>query len=409
MDKCYYKTITEIVSNIRLTRGMLKKIIFRKLKINSEKKITKTSENNSDSLNVLELNNVGFCYKHDLLNNISLTIKPGEIFCLLGPSGIGKSTLLRLIAGLETCHCGTIKMQGQIVTNNNINIAPHKRNIALVFQDYGLFPHLTVKKNIEIALPNSLKQTSKLERVNKVMSLTEMLPLSNSYCQSLSGGEQQRVALARALAVQPKLILMDEPFSNLDLRLREKVRNESLNTIRRYGMAALIVTHDAEEAQLIADRMAVLQNGVIQQCGTPDQLYKNPINAGVAKILGHSNTFKVKYDKGSVRTPFGEIIATREIKNSLKKKNRATLDCIVQYKDIIIGEESIPGQLLNAMSAKITAIRHLNSETRVDCILQGKEKDHVWAIHCRMPRREDILLGQWRKLKVDEKNIRLCL
>jgi len=217
------------------------------------------------------------------VNNVTLKVEHGEFFTLLGPSGCGKTTTLRVIAGLEMADSGRIFFDETDVTD----YPPHKRETGMVFQNYALWPHMTVFDNIAYGL--KIKKLPKQEikrKVKEVLDLIRLTGMENRYPTQLSGGQQQRVALARALVVEPKVLLLDEPLSNLDAKLRVEMREEIQRIQRRLGITAIYVTHDQEEAMVISDRIAVLNQGMVMQIGTPKELYKRPRNMFVATFLG---------------------------------------------------------------------------------------------------------------------------
>ena len=220
------------------------------------------------------------------LDGITVTVDPGELFFLLGASGCGKTTLLRCIAGLETPDSGTISFGERDVTR----MPPHKREAAMVFQSYALWPHLTVGQNIAFGLEE--RKVSKAEIKQRVAEALEMVQLpgfGERSIDQMSGGQQQRVSLARALVVKPKCLLLDEPLSNLDAQLRVEMRGEIRRIVKENGLTAVYVTHDQEEALAMADRMAVLTRGKIGQVDTPENVYRNPLSAYVAKFIGETN------------------------------------------------------------------------------------------------------------------------
>ena len=221
----------------------------------------------------------------EVVKNLSFDLLPGQIGCLLGPSGCGKTTVLRCIAGFEPVAAGHIEIGGETVSSPARLTPPEKRQIGMVFQDYALFPHLTVAGNIAFGL-GALDKESRQRRVDELLALTGLLDTANKYPHQLSGGQQQRVALARALAPKPRLLLMDEPFSNLDVELRERLSLEVRDILRREGMTALIVTHDQNEAFALADVVGVMHEGTIQQWDTPYNLYHQPSNRFVADFVG---------------------------------------------------------------------------------------------------------------------------
>lgn len=220
------------------------------------------------------------------VHNFNLEIEKGEIVAITGESGCGKTTLLRLIAGLEVPNSGSISIYNQLVADTQTWVKPEKRKVGMVFQDYALFPHLTVQENIAFGLQ---KDIDKKQRINELLVLVGLETYGKRYPYELSGGQQQRVALARALAPSPAILLLDEPFSNLDEVLKEQVREELLQIIRQTNMTTLLVTHDTKDALTMADRIAVMKKGILQQCSSPEQLYEKPVNEYVAKFFGKIN------------------------------------------------------------------------------------------------------------------------
>jgi iron(III) transport system ATP-binding protein len=219
--------------------------------------------------------------------SVDLDVAPGEVLTVIGPSGCGKSTLLRLAAGLERPDGGTVELEGREVAGSRW-VPPEKRRVGLVFQDHALFPHLDVATNIAFGL-DRLPRPERVPRVAEVLELVGLGELGRRYPHELSGGEQQRVALARALAPRPAVVLLDEPFSSLDENLRAQVRSETLAALRATGSAALLVTHDQTEALSLGDRLAVLCDGVLQQVGTPTEVYETPSNRFVATFMGDAD------------------------------------------------------------------------------------------------------------------------
>lgn len=229
------------------------------------------------------------------LNGVTLEILPGELFFLLGASGCGKSTLLRCIAGLETPDSGKIWFGDRDVTK----LAPHKREAAMVFQSYALWPHLTVAKNISFGLEERKVAKDEIaRRVNEALMMVKLEGYGDRSIDTMSGGQQQRVALARALVVHPKCLLLDEPLSNLDAQLRIEMRREIRRIVKEFGLTAVYVTHDQEEALAMADRMAILADGVIEQLGTPEEVYRNPRSSYVAGFIGETNMLEGVIEQG---------------------------------------------------------------------------------------------------------------
>jgi len=235
---------------------------------------------------MLALDRVAQSYgRKAVLKDISFQLTPGQIGCLLGPSGCGKTTALRLIAGFEKLDGGEIRIHGEAVARAGWSLAPEKRQVGLVFQDYALFPHLSVAGNVAFGL-SGLSNDERALRVQQMLKLVGLSREAASWPHQLSGGQQQRVALARALAPKPRLLLLDEPFSNLDVELREKLSLEVRDILKHEGITALLVTHDQHEAFAMADVIGVMNEGVIQQCDTPYALYHQPANRFVADFIG---------------------------------------------------------------------------------------------------------------------------
>ena len=235
----------------------------------------------------VEARHIGLSYgATKVLHDVRLTVEPGEFFALLGPSGSGKSTLLRLIAGFNQHQSGELLIGGRDVTG----VPPWKRNVGMVFQNYALWPHMTVRRNVAFGLEERKLPRREVERrAAAALELVGLADLAERRPSQLSGGQQQRVALARTIAIEPKVLLLDEPLSNLDAKLRLQVRRELRDLQRRLGLTAIFVTHDQEEANAVCDRIAVMNEGVVQQVGTPVELYERPANLFVASFLGTAN------------------------------------------------------------------------------------------------------------------------
>jgi len=243
------------------------------------------------------------------VGDVSLAVAPGEVVGLLGPSGCGKTTLLRVAAGLEELQQGEVSIDGRVVARPGTSTPPEERGVGLVFQDYALFPHLTVADNVGFGLgrrPRQERQT----RVQDVLQRVGLADLAMAYPHMLSGGQQQRVALARAVAPDPPVMLLDEPFAGLDRRLREQVRGDVLRLLQETGAAVLLVTHDPEEAMALSDRIALMRQGTIEQQGTPAALYDRPATAFAARFLGETTRFDGIVRAGQVETPLGAVPAT---------------------------------------------------------------------------------------------------
>ena len=232
------------------------------------------------------------------VDNVSLALEPGEIVCLLGPSGCGKTTLLRLVAGLEQSDTGAIVLNGQDLAH----VPTYQRGIGMMFQSYALFPHMSVAENVGYGLQMANKPAAQItQRVQEMLALVDLDGLDKRRIDQLSGGQQQRVALARSLATQPSVLLLDEPLGSLDRLLRERLLGELRTILKRVGVTALYVTHDQSEAFGIADRVAVMNAGRIEQIAPPQDLYARPATVFVAEFLGHSNVVKMAAD-GALQT-----------------------------------------------------------------------------------------------------------
>lgn len=242
-----------------------------------------------------------------VVDDVSLTVMPGQVTCLLGPSGCGKSTTLRMIAGVEMQDSGEIYVDGNLICDTVFRVPPERRHIGLMFQDFALFPHLTVGANVAFGLTGS--KAEKRARAQEMLGKVHLSRFINVYPDSLSGGEQQRVALARALAPSPRIMLMDEPFSGLDNRLRDGIRDETLALLREEDTAVLLVTHEPEEAMRMADEIALMRDGNIVQQGAPYNVYTRPVDRAAVAFFSEANRLRVNVQGALALTPFGKFLA----------------------------------------------------------------------------------------------------
>ena len=240
------------------------------------------------------------------VSELDLTVPAGELLTVVGPSGCGKSTALRLAAGLERPDAGAVWIGGEQVAGDRVWRPAERRKVGMCFQDHALFPHLTVAENVGFGL-TGWTGAQRRARVTAALAMIAMPGLAGRYPHELSGGEQQRVALARALAPEPALVLLDEPFSNLDRHLREQVRTETIEILRKTGTAAVFVTHDQTEALAIGDRVAVLRAGRIEQVGAPEQVFHAPVNRFVATFLGDADFLPAERSGAELRTEVGPV------------------------------------------------------------------------------------------------------
>ena len=271
-----------------------------------------------------------------VVDNVSFILAKGQVACLLGPSGSGKTTLLRLVAGFETPDSGKLILHGQTVSEEGRSVPPEKRRIGMVFQDYALFPHLTVRGNVGFGL-RDMSRKVKGEKVQALIEKVGLKQFENNYPHELSGGQQQRVALARALVMEPQIILLDEPFSNLDVTLRENLSREVRQIIKDLGLTALMVTHNQQEAFAVADEIGVVMNGRILQWGTAHELYHKPANREVAEFVGEGVLLEGSVvDDIGVKTSLGLI----ESPADMGLEEGTLVDVLVRPEDLIHDDKS---------------------------------------------------------------------
>jgi len=264
---------------------------------------------------LLEFLNIYHKYdKKVILNDFSMKLQAGEVVSLLGPSGCGKTTLLKLASGIEKLQKGEIKLNGEIISSFNFHLNTEKRKIGYVFQDCALFPHLTVLQNIFFGIKKiDIEMCS--QKIKNLMDEIDISNLGNNYPHELSGGQQQQVALIRSMAADPKIIFLDEPYSNLDSRLKEKIRDQMLHILREHKISALLVTHDPEEAMFMSDKIGVLNNGCIEQFGSPIDLYLRPKSTFIAEFFGEINILEGIVKNGYVTTVLGTFNCSQKFNN----------------------------------------------------------------------------------------------
>jgi iron(III) transport system ATP-binding protein len=269
-----------------------------------------------------------------VINQLSLTLASNEIVALLGPSGCGKTTLLRTIAGLQPISHGEIKMGDQIISTPSLSLASEKRNIGMIFQDYALFPHLNVTKNIAFGL-NKLEQSEQKKIVKEMLTLVKLEGYEDRYPHELSGGQQQRVAIARALAYKPQLMLLDEPFSNIDSQSRGEIMQEMRQILKKQQVPAVFVTHSKDEAFVFADKIAIFNAGKIEQIDQGSVLYAQPSSAYVANFMGKTNYVTINsINENSVTTCFGDLPLSE------KHTSRSHNVVMLRPEQILIDEQS---------------------------------------------------------------------
>lgn len=269
-----------------------------------------------------------------VLKGVSFNLQEDEIMALVGESGCGKTTLLRSIAGFESIKKGSINLLDSLLAGDRVHIEPERRNIGFLFQDYALFPHLTVTKNILFGL-TKLDKNKQNQRVQEVLGLLGIEELKDRYPHELSGGQQQRVALARSLAPKPRILLMDEPFSNIDGLLKEKVLSELKTLLKANHVAVIVVTHDMKEAIQFSDKIVVLNGGKVEQCDTPELIYRAPKSKYVASYFGKTNFIPVKVENRKVK--LNEVVVEINEQSSMLQKG----DLLVRYQDLEVAENGI--------------------------------------------------------------------
>ncbi|MBM7855651.1 iron(III) transport system ATP-binding protein [Desulfohalotomaculum tongense] len=334
-------------------------------------------------MSVIKMDNVTKRYNGSpkpAVKYFSVMVEKGEILALLGPSGCGKTTTLRLIAGFETLDEGAIYINGKVVSSKDVYIPVEKRGIGMVFQDYALFPHLTVGENIIFGLKQG-KQKRK-ERLQQLLELVNLEGYENRFPHQLSGGQQQRVALARALARDPVVLLMDEPFSNLDAELRYEMREEIKQIVKSTGVTTVLVTHDQQDALSVADKMVIMNQGVIEQYGTPYEIYHNPISKFVAGFLVKSNLLPAKVQNNILETPLGKFPLPGE--------------CKAQHGWLSIGRDQIIIEEQGKFNAQVAACNFAGQYTEVRLKVDGLSGELICYQSASVP----LYVNQWVRFSV---------
>lgn len=328
-----------------------------------------------------------------VLHDINLSVRPGEILVLVGPSGCGKSTLLRLIAGIEPVRHGIVQRDGQIVAaglaHGRVHCPPERRDIGLVFQDYALFPHMDVLANVCFGL-NHLPKIKRVSVARDMLAQVGLSDFAARYPHELSGGQQQRVALARAMAPSPGVLLLDEPFSGLDSRLRAQVRDDTLHVLKESGAAVILVTHDPEEALFLADQIVLMRDGRIVQNDMPGQIYRQPVDDFAAGFFGAVNIFTADVHEGRIRLPFQATFPV-----SLPDQTMVTAVVRPEYLRLMPVCSTDPG----AEAGIVSAVRMVGRF----CFIHVDYRDaqgHIHHIHARLPGNPSVIEGQ---------PVRLCL
>ena len=320
----------------------------------------------------VRINNLSYSMNEKkILNNINLQLEKEKIACILGPSGCGKTTLLKLIAGLSKVQEGEIFLNENLVSSSNIHLKTEKRKIGFLFQDYALFPHQTVKQNLQFAI----KDKSTSHRAEEIMDVIKLSDSLEKYPHELSGGEQQRVALARSIIAKPDLLLLDEPFSSLDLNLKEEVRDDTLHLLQKSNISVLLVTHDPFEAMFISNQINIMnKNGEIVQSGSPTDLYNLPNSSYVANFFGETNKFQGVVKDTIVETPVGEF----KVENSLESKN---VDIFIRPEAVKLSKEQTP---VNGIKGTVMASKLMGTYSFIHLSVLSKNNEVV-HVHSHMP------------------------
>ena len=292
---------------------------------------------------VLEIDWITRAYEQErAVADFSLSVADGELVTLLGPSGCGKTTTLRIVAGLERPTTGSVRIDGETVADERTFVKPEDRDVGLVFQDFALFPHLSIEENITFGIDN-WDRARKKERTEELLELIGMLDHRDKQPDQLSGGQKQRVALARSLAPGPKVLLLDEPFSNLDVSLRTEMREEVRRILKETGVTAISVTHDQEEALSISDRVAIMNDGRLEQVGKPESVFENPQSRFVASFLGRASFLQGRVRGDVVETELGQI-ETAKLHGPISAYEGAEIDVLLRPDDL----EAIPANRATA-------------------------------------------------------------
>jgi len=328
-----------------------------------------------------------------ILDDVDLEILPGEIIALLGPSGCGKTTMLRAIAGLQRPTAGQIVVGGQAMND----VAPYRRNVGMVFQSYALFPHMTVAENILFGLKmHGVAPAQRVGILDATLSMLELGSLRDAYPARLSGGQQQRVAIARSIATQPSVLLLDEPLSALDKKLKDDMRSELRNLLKKVGITAIIVTHDQEEALAIADRVAVMESGRIAQIGTGGELYHHPNCRFVADFVGYMNYFDGLISGRADRSVDLDIGGTRRIKAQISAISSAQADVIVAVRPEAIRPAAaatpVDGEAYNSVTARLIGEEFLGIITNLR--FRDEEGRELLVIRSGQDNRTQLRIGE---------------
>ncbi len=319
------------------------------------------------------------------VNDISLELEPGETLCLLGPSGCGKTTLLRLAAGVDRPTSGRVILDDEEIAGPNTFVPAERRGVGLMFQDFALFPHLTILQNVAFGL-RKLDRATAHEEALLALKRVGLERYADDYPDVLSGGEQQRVALARAIVPRPAVLLMDEPFSGLDQRLRDEIRAETLAVLRETRATCMLVTHDPQEAMWLADRIALMREGKLVQLGAPDELYNHPVDIEAARFFSDFNEFDVTVENKQLKTPIGSFAAPKG------HSEGASAHVMVRPQGIALAG----ARTKNAFEAYVSGVRFVGESTYAFLAVEGYDQQ----ITARLAGAAKVAHGEIRKFSV---------
>ena len=329
------------------------------------------------------------------LDGVSLDIAPGEIVCLLGPSGCGKTTLLRVVSGIERPTSGRVLINEQEVAGPNRHVPPENRNIGLMFQDFALFPHLSILDNVAFGL-KSLPKAERERAARSILERVGMAAYAAAFPSTLSGGQQQRVALARAIVPRPAVMLMDEPFSGLDIQLRDNMQEETLALLRETRATSLIVTHNPEEAMRLGDRIVVLRAGRIVQVGTTESLFRNPASLFVARLFSEINEIPARVQSGRIETAAGSFAAPGFADGT------AVVLCVreraIELAGPGNGQDTAPGK---GAIGRVLDLKFLGDFTRLEVAVQGFEQ----PLKMRVAGRDGLQRGSEIAVRIDPQSV----
>ncbi len=333
---------------------------------------------------MLTLTQIAVAYQSCLVvKDISFSLQAGEIGCLVGPSGSGKTSILRAIAGFEAVAAGQVSLDGTVVSQPSALLPPEQRQVGVVFQDYALFPHLTVAENIAFGLFRQPK-TARADKVQQMLQLVGLAGMADRYIHQLSGGQQQRVALARALAPAPRLLLLDEPFSGLDADLRDSLARDIRAILRQLQITAVMVTHDQHEAFAMADWIGVMSHGLLQQWGTPYQLYHQPANRFVADFIGQGDLVA------------GQVLADRQVQTCLGVFSTEQHDFAAGTQvDVLIRPDDILPEPTSSLKAMVVNRAFRGAHMLYQLELDGQQ------LSCLTPSHHQHQLGEWIGIQPD--------